>query len=519
MTHRTFGIGSSPASLVVALLVFLATSALADVVRLKNGKVVEGKITAETADSIEIEAAFGKMKIPRADVVAVEKGDTPLEALAKKRKSLAKDDAEGRVDLALEAKRLKKKPLCDELLDEALAIDPKNVRANELKGRVLWKDRFVTPEEKAKLEKDALAEEMRAKGLVEHEGRFVTPEEKDKLEHGFVLKDGKWVNEAEAKAADGLVKVDGAWVPAKDAWADRMVVSAKKALEKDVFHARRARVAVYTDVSNEFATALADLLEKGFGSFATEFEVGDTLAWFGQNRADFFVWRSRLDYEKFLDWIGRQQHLPADWVTRAKAVVSVHLFESWPMAATYIGNRGETNGSAHCANMLGHILLNRYRCEHRKLPPFLDESFAALTEFDLMGKNVVFTVSTGTYARPLRDADRGFFEAGNWVEALKQALRTSADTPLDQVVRREHGEFTMLDVATGMALSQRWRLAGKGKLKKFFDVVRDRQPGANVSPTSPGAVLAIDQAFVAVEGKPVAAIDPLLRAEVMKRDR
>ncbi len=509
-------------ALACAALVLLATVctafARADVVKLKSGKNVEGRIVAETGDSVIVETKFGRVTVARADVAAIDKGDTPIEALAKKRAALAKDDANGRVDLAIEAERLKKRPLRDELLDEALAIDPANARANEMKGRVRWKDRWVTPDEKIALEKQAVADEMKAKGLVESGGKWVTPEDKAKLDAGFVLKDGKWINEAEAKAAEGLVKVGDRWVPEADAWTDRMEVDIQKAMGEELRFTRTPRIAIYTNLTPEFAKQLADRLDRGFTNFAAEFETGDGLGWFGPHRIDVFVWRTRLDYEKFLDWAGTAQHLPAEWIARAKTVVSVHHFDQWQMAATYVGNRGDENASAHCSNMLGHVLLNRYRGEHRKLPPFLDESFAALTEFDLMGKNVVFTVATGKYARPIREADRSFFEAGNWVDALKEALRTSADTPLDQVVRREHGEFTMLDVAKGMALYQRWRLAGKGKLKKFFDVVRDRQPGANVSPTSPGAVLAIDQAFVAVEGKPVAAIDPLLRAEVMKRD-
>ena len=58
----------------------------------------------------------------------------------------------------------------------------------------------MTPEERERAIEQALQREMEAKGLVQHEGRWITLEEKQKIEEGLVLHEGEWISEKQAMA-------------------------------------------------------------------------------------------------------------------------------------------------------------------------------------------------------------------------------------------------------------------------------------------------------------------------------
>ncbi|MBK6941303.1 MAG: hypothetical protein IPH13_14080 [Planctomycetes bacterium] len=503
---------------VVFALAICVAAAHADTVHLKNGSKLEGKIKSETDAVVEIETAFGVQKLARADVVKIERGVTAIEQLALDRKALAASDVAGRVALWRRAGELKQKKVREELEREILALDPQQADVHRARGNVLCDGKFVTPADKDRLEREAREAQMLAQGLVPYQGGFVTPEDKAKYEAGFVKRGDRWMKEDEAKLLDGLVKAqDGSWIKREDAALATTRKAAEAAVERSVFLATRDHAAAYSDVSEAFAGKLADTMEKGFKRFAKEFAVDDGLAWFGPQRVDLVVFRTRPDYERFCDWIGANTRAGAQWAERAKKVAGVYLFETWPIATTYVGNRGEDMAIAHCCNMLGHVLLNRYRFQDNGIPPFFDEAFAALTEFDLTGRNAFFNVGAGRYERHIEDTERAFFEDGKWIEPLRDGFRSRSDTPMDQVVRREHVTLSQMDVAKGMALYQYWRATEPPRMKQFFDALRQAWPGGNPPPTQPGVFNACQKAFNVACQKDMQVVDEDLRAWVMKK--
>lgn len=492
--------------------------AVADTIHLKNGSKLEGKIKTETDAVVEIETAFGVQKLARQDVVKIERGMTAVERLADDRKALAASDVAGRVALWKRAGELKQKKVREELEREILALDPQQEDVHRALGNVLFDGKFVTPAEKERLQKDAREAEMRAQGLVPHDGGFVTPEEKAKLDAGFVKRGDRWLKEDEAKALDGLVRApDGTWIKREDAAVATTRKAVETAIERGVSVALRDHAAAFSDVSDAFAGRLAETMDKGFRQFAKEFATGEGLTWFAPQRVDLVVFRTRMDYERFCDWIGANTRAGAQWAERAKKVAGVYLFETWPVATTYVGNRGEDMAIAHCCNMLGHVLLNRYRFQNNGIPPFFDEAFAALTEFDLTKRNAFFNVGAGRYERHIEDKERAFFEDGKWIEPLRDGFRARSDTPMDQVVRREHVTLTQMDVAKGMALYQYWRATDPTRMKQFFDALRQAWPGGNPAPTQPKVFNACQKAFNVACAKDMQLVDEDLRAWVMKK--
>lgn len=502
----------------VAALALAAAALRADVVTLKNGGRVEGKIVAESAAGVEIDTRFGRQKVSADQIAKIEKGQTAAEQIAARRRALADGDVAGRWEIYQSCRELGLKKEAEALAREVLALDPQHAGANELFGNVLYLGRYVAPAERDRLAKEAHAAEMAARGLVEWKGTFVTPEDKERLEKGMVLVDGAWLEEADAKAKQGYVKIGDRWVHESERALDETKAEVEKTIGRDVFVASSDHVAVFSDVSAEYADRLAKLCEKGYATFARDLELAQDLEWLGRRRLALFVFRVRPDYEKYVDLLARLPNLGSAWAARAKPVVSVWSVTPHPLGATYVGNRGEQHTAHHCANMLGHILINRYRIDlGKRVPPFFDESFAALTEYELLGRNVVFSRATGRYEKPLdRDAIASF-EDGKWAEPLRAALRSRADTPLDQAVRRDTPDLAQMDLAKGMALYLWWRGGGGGKIKQFFDTLLDGMPMGTPLWTHPTVLQAVDRAFHAVEKKDIPVVDRELRDWVMTK--
>ena len=503
--------------LVLLALGGLAADCTADKVRLRNGGVLEGEIINESADQVEIKTRFGVQKIPRSNIAEIERGDSPEVALRKLVAGLDEMDAESHYQAAMRARELGKRKLSQELLETAVRIEPLHEAANESLGRILYKGAYVTPEERDRLEKESRAAEMLSKGLVEYEGRYVTPEEKANLEKGLVLWNEEWIDRDEAKLRDGFVKVGGNWIRGEDHAADLLREEVSTVTGYDLLLVKTPHIAVYTDVGQEFAEKLAKMLEKGFISFTKEFKTGQGFDWLGDRRIDVFAFKLRFGYQKMVDFLGSEKGMGDRWAKRARRVVSIYRIQPSGLAATYMANKGQKFTAAHCANMLGHVLINRYRNEGQRLPPFFDEAYAALMEFDLLGRNVVFSLGNDRYDRTLQMDDSLFFEDGKWAEALRESMRSLSDTPLDQAVRRDHGQLLQMDVAKGMALFMRWRNMGDETVKKFFDGLRDTWPGGDL-PTAHGKVLmSITHGFHAAEGKDIQLVDQELRKYAMKK--
>ncbi|MBI3273015.1 MAG: hypothetical protein HYZ53_28760 [Planctomycetes bacterium] len=129
----------------VALLLALSApdgsrSACADLVRLKNGAVLEGQVT-ETATEVRVQLPFGEMVVPRGDVASIERADSPAELYRRRASSLVLTDTEAHLELArwCLAKGLREEARRE--LQRVLAIDPAHGAArlelDRLEGRAL----------------------------------------------------------------------------------------------------------------------------------------------------------------------------------------------------------------------------------------------------------------------------------------------------------------------------------------------------------------------------------------------
>ncbi len=227
-----------PAAL--ALLALLAAGARADVIHYKDGRRLEGRITARTSTELTVQTDFGTIKVPLSKVERIEEKATPREELETRRKALADDDAEGLLALAewageagLVAERLA-------LLREVVRTEPGHVEANTLLGRVRVDGRWLEPAE-VEAWVAGRAAEMEAQGLAW---------------------DGAgWSPIAEVMAARGFVRWKDAWHPRRAAEIGMAVEEAPAVLGLALQATTSPRVTLFSDLPPADARDLVDALE------------------------------------------------------------------------------------------------------------------------------------------------------------------------------------------------------------------------------------------------------------------
>ena len=129
------------------LLALLATPALADRVKLRSGRVVEGEVREEGEWVIVRTGSGIEARLPRAEVLEVERAATPEQELAARRAALAQDDLRGHLALVewCEARGLRGR--ARELREAILVRWPDEPRTRRELGFVRHEERWITRQE------------------------------------------------------------------------------------------------------------------------------------------------------------------------------------------------------------------------------------------------------------------------------------------------------------------------------------------------------------------------------------
>lgn len=156
--------------LLFSLLFGAALVAGADVVLLKHGAKLEGRIVKRTESSVEIDIGAGSLTLPMSSVDRIEMGRAPLDDYEDRAAELGARDREGWLELARWAsgKGLGTQSL--EAYERVLEIDANDPEANRALGRVAVEGVWMTPEQA-----------YRARGYVNFEGQWMTPAEQESI--------------------------------------------------------------------------------------------------------------------------------------------------------------------------------------------------------------------------------------------------------------------------------------------------------------------------------------------------
>ena len=181
----------------VLLVALLPTTLLADVVVLKSGGRVSGRIVQRSATSVEVDVGAGTVALALDRVERIEESRSALDDYHDRAGSLASNDRDGWLELARWASSQSLSAQAAEAYHRVLTVDPVNAEANQALGNVQVNGRWVSE-----------AESYQARGYVQYQGEWMTPAQRDALvsSHRAQTDAELRQTEAEARARDAEVQ-------------------------------------------------------------------------------------------------------------------------------------------------------------------------------------------------------------------------------------------------------------------------------------------------------------------------
>ncbi len=175
--------------ILTALALLLAVSSVrADTVVMKDGRQLQGRSSIE-GDQVVVKSKYGEVKVPKDDVLRIDREDDVYSQYARKEKELGNGTADERYQLGVWARDNKLDDEAKAAFLSVLKVDPDHAGARAALGYVKEDGRWVTEED-----------QMRARGLVKYQGKWMTPAEKIKAETELQEKIAK--ARADAKKAE-----------------------------------------------------------------------------------------------------------------------------------------------------------------------------------------------------------------------------------------------------------------------------------------------------------------------------
>lgn len=493
------------------LLSLLASPLRADVVFLKDGREIEGEVEAKGTNEYAIKTRHGTVVVARSQVERIEKRLTPEQELARREQEVAAGDADGWFALSEYALEHKLRKDQRRLLEKALAADPEHAPSHEALGHVRHAGQWMTPEAREKAIAEAEQEAMRARGLVLYQGRWVSAEAREFLERGLVEVDGKWLTPAEARAARGLTLVDGELVPQSAGEVLELVqaFAAESGIALSPYSTQHITAA--SPLGLEHARELAGRCEEAFGWVCEVLDQPRDLEWVGGRNVFSLVLDGREEFAAFTQFFANHERkVDRRW---AQSVGRSDGFYWWDPVGTTAVRRGQRlpeHATAHSVHSIGHVFLNRIGYNFCFLPAWLDEGFAGLVEFQVMGFNSTSCLGTGGYATP-QGRNTDLLPGLNWLESMSARIRAGDDPPFEPILLQDIASMEP-DQAVKATAVLRYLLQEKpADFRRFFARLREVWPAGVVNHRGPEAREAHRQAFEALGIVP-ARIDAEVRA-------
>ena len=154
----------------LVLAVLVPVSGTADEVILRSGGRVSGIVVERTDTSITLSVGPGRITLPVRSVIGIREGGTALAEYRRRASSLAPEDLEGWLALALWSRERHLETQSREAFGQVLRLDPDHPLAHQALGHVQLGDRWMSRQEA-----------LRAQGYVLFESAWVTPTEREAI--------------------------------------------------------------------------------------------------------------------------------------------------------------------------------------------------------------------------------------------------------------------------------------------------------------------------------------------------
>ncbi len=461
MPRRLPSFRLSRPALALGALLALASAAAADVVHLKTGEKLEGKILSETATKVKIETPFGTTEVERSRIEKIERGKTPKEVFAERKAALGKTDVVGRWDLVLYCKEQKLNREAKALVAEILVLDPNHAEANRENGKIQYDGKWFTKEHLEKYQEEE-RKKMEAAGMVWH--------------------DGRWMTEDDAMTARGLVKVDGKWISREE--LDRLTAArdwqATYGTEMNVLVSEHFELR--TPLPPEDLQEILDLCEMAHAEFlklaqpdATEMKFMDP-AKSAYSRIYVYVHAAPGDVTKFIEsgfidrhWVPpsvKEDHLESDNFAVYFPVPFIVLSEGRHLKSS---ESRDINQSGMALVHLGQILVRRLK-RGGGLPGWAEAGMGHWAEGEFNGYATLSIVEYPHY-EPFVDkwSVEGWENFPRWKDKLSDAGEVARITSLSVLMEKPVEELTIDEEAKAWSLVL---FLMETRRKQFFDFIR-----------------------------------------------
>jgi len=434
----------------------LLAPARADVIYLKGGFQVEGKVVRMERRRVFLRTLTGLKIIPRSRIARIRRkpwlpGEL-LDRLDRVRRLGGRKRVRALVDWALDPSRKKKlEPLLPRVFKLVLKWDPDNEKARKAMGFVRYKGKWMTPKERDALkEKEEVA---RAEKRLQEEEE----ERKRNFAYGGAPLDEQIAAEAASDRADAWALAGALGVPAVTVLSSR-------------------RISIQGFLSPGEARALLDLGERALSTWGREIYEDPCLNPFAARRG------------KFHFYLVRARDLPAleAYVSKTHGGVNAsdrRFFRAWGLGIP-------PNGWDHyCLTLLElhpfHLEAPFLRALARswieasadaRLMPWFPEGFAVEAVRRILGTSQPVRVEFSLRGRPY-----AYTDGVTWRRLILTLGRIRKDPPLSQVFLQSEKTLTVYDTAKAAGITAMlWEKDPRdiGLLARYLGYKHGTQPWA-----------------------------------------
>ena len=513
------------ASLCAALLL-AAASARADLVGLRDGKIIEGDAT-KSGSKVSVKMFKGKSAtFAASEVKYVEEGECSWDTAKKMAAAIPADASdelfvEGHLGIARFLKD--RRAYCAELeelekkeYDLVLKKAPDNAEANAGLGRKKWGQWwFKTDKDLESFRKGAPPAQMEPLGYVKYKktGFWETKEDVEAMDAGKVRFKGKWMTADEKKEAEGYVKDEkGNWVLKRDIQNRERTEQVEKTLgEKPGIVTSSVNFRFISWLTVGETAKLKDTAEKAYEwvrdalgyPIGTAEAPGEVLF---DDAIDVYLLVEKDRKDKFVDTFGPTMGYEGTAIDRYKnSATGWHRLA--PMAYFISsGKKTEKNrqrdveddyatAGSHVCSMVGRIVLDRIM--PRGQPAWLSEAVGALTEIRFNESADCCYSAESKYREETANKEGS---KAKYYEFMKGQSKMGVDRPMRQIFTLELNYLDWADTVKAWSFIEFLREKYPTQLKELI-----RRPFPDVEQILPEHV---DAAIKAMKPKDPAAAKP-----------
>ena len=427
------------ASLIFLWLISLSGPALADIIHLKNGGKIEGRVIEQTSTKIKVQTRFGSvMTLSRAQVLRIEKKKDVWDDYDQRRGKIKKNDAPGLFLLYKWCLENGLKQEAGNVLEEVLQADPNHDDAHRIMGEVKVEGKWMKP--------DA----ARAAG--------------------YTLHDGKWLTRDQFMEATGHRRWGSKWIT--DAEYDRLTtkMTMEKLLNMELTVANSEHFGVRTRFPQEHAERLLGYAEAAYNEFMKiiPYPEDSLKKW---KRIQIYLFANQEEYQTFFDkyiWPKRYVTKESHYLYYREAG-NCNFYFPHPIIALWRSPALPKfpDQAALAIHNVGHVMLHRMR-KSIYPPDWLEEGLGHYVEEKIFGVCRIFTLMPGKLSRhELIVPD--WRNSGDWKKRMNRLLVPGEVPPWATIMKKPLGGMTTKELAKVYVVLRMIIQKKPGTLRKFLD--------------------------------------------------